>query len=112
MKGVAAERIPFAGSSPFFLCTRTSPISYAFVRPRAMKMGDVPAVVWRLGWTADDHAQLSIANHAACFNRAPTTGRTISFIAALNFAGSSTNGSCPEFSNQTSVFDGAVSASK
>ena len=40
------------------------------------------------------------------------TGRTKSTIARLNLAGSSTNGSCPDSSNQTSVFDGAVSASK
>jgi hypothetical protein len=38
-------------------------------------------------------------------------GRTNSVSKALNLAGSSTNGSCPESSNQTSLFDGAVSAS-
>ncbi len=40
------------------------------------------------------------------------TGRTNSAIAALNLADSSTNGSWPECSNQTSLFEGAVSASK
>ena len=43
---------------------------------------------------------------------AATTGRTKSSIAALNLAASSTNGSWPDCSNQTSFFDGAVSASK
>jgi hypothetical protein len=40
------------------------------------------------------------------------SGRTNSTIVALNFSGSSTNASCPEWSNHTSLFDGAVSASK
>src|SRR5215207_2348014 len=40
------------------------------------------------------------------------TGRTSSAIAALNLAGSSTNGSWPDSSNQTSSFEGAVSLSK
>lgn len=39
-------------------------------------------------------------------------GRTNSAMAALNLAGSSTNGSCPDSSNHESLFDGAVSASK
>jgi hypothetical protein len=38
-------------------------------------------------------------------------GRTNSAIKALNLAGSSTNGSCPESSNQTSFFEGAINAS-
>lgn len=42
----------------------------------------------------------------------PATGRTNSIIAALNLDGSSTNGSCPDSSNQTSLFEGAVSTSK
>ena len=40
------------------------------------------------------------------------SGRTNSTIVELNFSGSSTNASWPECSNHTSVFDGAVSASK
>ena len=41
-----------------------------------------------------------------------TTGSASSAMAALNLAGSSTNGSCPERSNQTSSFRGALSAWK
>jgi hypothetical protein len=53
----------------------------------------------------------------ACRAEAPVPidealGRTNSAIDALNLAGSSTNGSCPDSSNQTSAFDGAVNASK
>lgn len=43
---------------------------------------------------------------------AQMVGRTSSAIAALNLAGSSANGSCPDASNHTSLFDGAVSDSK
>lgn len=34
-----------------------------------------------------------------------TTGRTTSFIARLNRAGSSMKGSCPDSSNQTTCFE-------
>ena len=40
------------------------------------------------------------------------TGRTNSAIAVLNLVGSSTNGSCLDSSNQTSLFEGAVSTLK
>ena len=41
-----------------------------------------------------------------------TTGRTMSLMAPLNFAGSSTKASWLESSNQRSCFEGAVNASK
>ena len=51
--------------------------------------------------------------HIGCSGRAGRrAGRTSSAITSLNLPGSSTNGSWPERSNQTSSFEGAASASK
>jgi hypothetical protein len=56
---------------------------------------------------------LAVEGHAAPAGRSESrAGRTNSAIAALNLSGSSTNGSWPECSNQTSFLEGAVSASK
>src|SRR5215207_7768245 len=56
---------------------------------------------------------LFMDRHAAPSGRSDArTGRTNSAIAALNLVGSSTNGSWPDSSNQTSLFEGAVNASR
>jgi hypothetical protein len=58
----------------------------------------------RVAWRLRDGLKPDYVSPAAC-------GRTNSTIAALTLAGSSTNGSCPDSSNQTSFFEGALSAS-
>ncbi len=60
------------------------------------------------------NVQALIGNLAGALSVAgnDASGRTNSTIVELNFSGSSTNASCPECSNHTSLFDGAASASK
>src|SRR5512146_3292322 len=67
-----------------------------------------------LGGSSHDsrHALGVMVPAAESRSAASATGRTSSTIARLNLSASSANGSCPDSSNQTSVFDGAISASK
>ena len=60
------------------------------------------------------YVQALIGNLACALSVAgnDASGRTNSTIVELNFSGSSTNASCAECSNHTSLFDGAASASK
>jgi hypothetical protein len=66
-----------------------APLEYRFVRS---DLTHATRVAWSAGLFSD--------------------GRTKSIMVRLNFIGSSTNASCPEFSNQTRCFDGAVTALK
>ena len=67
----------------------------------------------RIAVEEDDIADLPLNERDCGFNRIGRQNRAAPIlIVSLNLAGSSTNISCPDCSNQTSFFDGAVRASK
>jgi hypothetical protein len=77
--------------------------------PRVLEPPNAPTVFAGAGFID----LLAVERHVARAGRSESrAGRTNSSIAALNLPGSSTNGSWPDSSNQTSSFEGAVSASK
>src|SRR5690242_17111455 len=65
-----------------------------------------------VAWSPSFHTSAGVRPRLTCGSIPDArAGRTNSAIRALNLAGSSTNGSWPECSNQTSLFDGAFRTS-